>query len=401
MSATNTTSTSGPRIPISEFSGRIDRMREEMAHLGLDAMMVYGDEYRKENLRYVSNFWPIFERGALFIPRTGEPIYAGAPEGEYYAREMCPWPDVRNLKEFLCVSVVDEIDYPLATISRLDDVVAETIGGGHKLGVVGLNDMPGIILDRVKDSKSGLQLVDASAIINKMRLTKSPAEVECLKEAGRIACVGYEELMKTAVPGATELQAAGAAEGAARVAGAEAIAFMVFGSGERTNTIIGRPIRKVIENGDMLMASLAVQYEGYVSTVDFPFVAGTANAEQREFLHDLMQGTRIAVEHMKPGLPMCELVKSVRDYFRSRGLSPYDVYPPMHGIGLAEAEAPYPDENSTADFEPGMTVNTDISLFGVPKVGGNRVEEGLLITETGVESVTPLIRRLCEAALDN
>jgi len=397
MSVMSFLSKSSPRIPAQEFSRRIERMRDEMGRLGLDAMLVYGDEYRKENLRYVSNFWPIFERGALFVPKVGEPIYAGAPEGEEYAREMCAWDDIRNLKEFLCVSVVDEIDYPLATICRLDDVVAETVGAGRKLGVVGLNDMPGIILDRIKGSKDGLELVDASSIINKMRLTKTPTEIECLREAGRQACIGYKELMKAAVPGATELEAAGAAEGAARMAGAEAIAFMVFGSGARTNTIIGRPTGKVIEDGDMVMASLAVQYEGYVSTVDFPFVAGQASPQQREFLRDLMQATGIAIDHMVPGRPMCELVKSVRDYFRGRGLSPYDVYPPMHGIGLAEAEAPYPDENSLAFFEPGMTVNTDISLFGVPSVGGNRVEEGLLLTQTGVESLTPLIRELCEA----
>lgn len=394
-----TTPTISPRIEAAEFGQRIDGIREEMRRIGLDGMMVYGDEYRKENLRYVSNFWPIFERGALFIPPVGEPIYAGAPEGEQYVREMCRWQDVRNVKEFLCVSVVDEIDYPLATICGLDEVVAETIGKGRRLGVVGLNDMPGIILDRVRGSKDALELVDASAIINRMRLTKSPAEIACLKEAGRIACIGYEQLMKAAVPGATELEAAGAAEGAARMAGAETISFMVFASGERTDTIIGRPTRKVIEDGDMVMAALALQYEGYVSTVEFPFVAGRASAEQREFVHHLMAATSIAVDHMRPGQPMCELVQSVRDYFRANGLSPYDVYPPMHGIGLAEAEAPYPDENSKSDFEPGMTVNTDISLFGVPGVHGNRVEEGLLLTETGVESITPLIRELCEKGL--
>jgi Xaa-Pro aminopeptidase len=109
-----------------------------------------------------------------------------------------------------------------------------------------------------------------------------------------------------------------------------------------------------------------------------------------------MEATAIALEHMGPGKPMCELVQSVRNYFRARGLDKYDVYPPMHGIGLAEAEAPYPDENSKAIFAPGMTVNTDISLFGIPGIGGNRVEEGLLITDTGVASITPLIRAMCE-----
>jgi hypothetical protein len=90
-----------------------------LAESNLDALLVYGDEYRKENLRYVSGFWPIFERGACFIPREGEPVLAGAPEGEQYAREMTPWQDVRNVREFLCVSVPEEIDYPLASFSSL------------------------------------------------------------------------------------------------------------------------------------------------------------------------------------------------------------------------------------------------------------------------------------------
>jgi Xaa-Pro aminopeptidase len=186
------------------------------------------------------------------------------------------------------------------------------------------------------------------------------------------------------------------AEGAARSAGAEAIIFTVFGSGSRTNTIVGRPTERVIRDGDIIMAALAVQYHGYVSTAEFPFVAGKASAAQKDFLSALMEATCIALDYMKPGKPMLELVRAVKSYFRSRNLHPYDVYPPMHGIGLAEAEDPYPDENSTRIFAPGMTVNTDISLFGVPGIGGNRVEESFVFTENGVESLTPLIRQLCE-----
>ncbi len=100
--------------------GDATRLARVAAAEKLDALMVYGDEYRKENLRYVSNFWPIFERGACFIPRRGTPILAGAPEGERYAREMSAWDDVRNIKEFACVSVPEEIDYPLATFSSLN-----------------------------------------------------------------------------------------------------------------------------------------------------------------------------------------------------------------------------------------------------------------------------------------
>ena len=86
-------------------------------------------------------------------------------------------------------------------------------------------------------------------------------------------------------------------------------------------------------------------------------------------------------------------LKAVKAVFLQHLLSEYDVYPPMHGIGLAEAESPYPDGNTTYCLKAGMCVNSDISLFGHPD-GSNRIEEGFVITATGPESLTPLIRKL-------
>jgi len=383
------------RITENEFSERIRRTQQVLEEQKLDGMMVYGDEYRKENLRYVSNFWPIFERAACFIPKTGKPILAGAPEGEKYAAEMCIWQDIRNIKEFACVTVPEEIEYPLAKFSSLVEILAETLHGGKKLGVVGLLDMPASILDRIKSAVVGLEIVDVSHILQQMRIIKSQAEVDCLEEAGRIACTGYEKLIATAIPGNTELMAAGAAEGAARMAGAEDITFMVFGSGLRADTIIGRPTQKIIEDGDMIMAALAVQYEGYVSTVEFPFVAGKATEGQKHFLAVLFEAANAQYDHLKEGVVMGEMVNAVKSVFRKHHLEEYDVYPPMHGIGLAEAESPYPDENNRDIFQKGMCVNSDISLFGHPH-GSNRIEEGFIIGSEGPQSITTYIRELCK-----
>ena len=70
----------------------------------------------------------------------------------------------------------------------------------------------------------------------------------------------------------------------------------------------------------------------------------------------------------------------------------------MHGIGLAEAESPYPDENATYKFEANMCVNSDISLWGYP-AGSNRIEEGFVITNDGPKSLTPYIRELVAKGL--
>lgn len=118
-------------IPQSEFQERIVRFQAEMAARNLDAILVYGDEYRKENLRYVSNFWPIFERAVCMIPKSRNPVVAGAPEGESYAKEMSVWKDYVNVREFACVSVPEEIDYPLAKFVKLSDVIGNALAAAN------------------------------------------------------------------------------------------------------------------------------------------------------------------------------------------------------------------------------------------------------------------------------
>ncbi len=382
------------KISHAEFEQRIARIQEELNKQNLDGLMVYGDEYRKENLRYVSNFWPIFERGACFIPRSGEPILAGAPEGEKYAREMSVWNDLRNIKEFACVSVPEEIDFPLAQFSSLGEIVRDTLQGGKRLGLVGLWDMPSPLHARVLEAVGGGEIVDASDILHQMRLIKTDDEIACLREAGRQACAGYEALMQACVQGNTEIQAAGAGEGAARLAGAEDVNFTVFGSGERAATVIGRATSKIIRDGDMIMSAMAVQHEGYVATVEFPFVAGKASEGQKRFLAALFEAANVQLNYLRDGVVSGEMVRAVKAVFAKHNLQEYDVYPPMHGIGLAEAELPYPDADATYLLRTGMCVNSDISLFGHPD-GSNRIEEGFVIGTDGPDSLTPFIRNLC------
>lgn len=379
-------------IPKEEFEERIAKIRERMYNENIDAIFVYGDEYRKENLRYVCNYWPIFERGAMLLGKAGQPIVLCAPEGEQVAREMSVWEDVRLVPDFLCVTVPDEIDYPLASYTSFQKLAEELRCEGElrHLGIVGMNDMSAALLENLSRA-FGCDVIDCAQILFDMRKKKSENEIACLKEAAHIAETGFRAMMEADLIGKTERYAAGIAEGAARQAGAEDITFTVFGSGERSAKIVGRPENKLIEDGDMIMCALAVQYEGYVSTCEVPYAVGNYSEETKHVIDVLIHASAAGLPYLKAGQPMKRFVAAVRDYFRKEGLSEYDVYPPLHGIGCAEAESPYPDENTDAVFEPGMTCNTDISLFGL-KGGSNRVEESFVITEDGAESMFPFMR---------
>jgi Xaa-Pro aminopeptidase len=397
MSVTGLDRRTHMQIRRQEFHERLLRIQQLLDEQKLDVLIVYGDEYRKEQLRYVSNYWPIFERGAAVIARRGEAILLAAPEGEEVAKEMSAWSDIRLVKDFACVTVPEDIDYPLAQYTSFRNIRDELEGKGplRRLGIVGMDAMSATVYWALEEAFTRIEIIDANSILTGLRLLKSPAEVACLKESARIADVGYEALMAACTPGNTELQAAAAGEAAARAAGAEQIVFVVMGTGRRTNTIVGRPTSKVIEPGDMVMAALAVMYEGYVTTVEWPFVAGgQSTPTQRNFIDALVRAEELALPFLRPHRPAREFVRAVKGHFRERGLNQYDLYPPMHGCGLAEAESPYPDENSPMVYLPGMTVNTDISLFGHPEAGSNRIEEGFVVTETGYEPLSPLVRRL-------
>ena len=82
------------------------------------------------------------------------------------------------------------------------------------------------------DAHPGIELIDGAGILNDLRLIKTPAEIACLRRAGALACTAYREFMRYAVPGNSELQAAGAAEGAARMAGAEVLMLLNTGREE-------------------------------------------------------------------------------------------------------------------------------------------------------------------------
>lgn len=389
------------RIPKSEFDSRTERVREKMEQKRLDLLMVYGDEYRKENLRYASNYWPLFERGAVFILTKGKPVVVGAPECEKIAKEMSVWEDIRLIPDFACVTVPDVIDFPLTSYTSFTELFTEFQDRQpiRRMGIVGLNAASIKVYQALSEAFKGVELVDANQILLDLRLIKSSNEIQMLKRAGEIADIAYEELLKMAIPGKMELEVAASAEGAARAAGAEQIVFTIFGSGERSNTIIGRPTEKIIQKGEIIMASIAVQYQGYVATVEFPFVANEVNpgipsSEQRKLIDALMVAEEKALKFLCPHVKQKEFVREVKEYFRQKGLSQYDVYPPLHGIGLAEAESPYPNEKTESEFVEGMTVNVDISLFEHP-AGSNRIEEGFIITNDGFEPLSKLVRQLC------
>lgn len=387
------------KIPKSEFQKRIENLRKKMIEDNTDIFIIYGDEYRRENLRYVSNYWPIFERGMLAVglDKDIEPILLTSPECEHLAREMSCWEVIRIIREVGMSYVPEEVEFTNVNFSTIKDVVNELTNNKSKIKVkvAGIDAMSVVLYENLRSSLGNAVIENGDSILYSLRYIKSLVEIEMLKKAWEICDIGYKAVLNLNIIGLTERQAAAIGEKAARDAGAEHIAFTILASGERTNSIVGRPSEKVIERNDMIMYALAVQYEGYIASNEWPFVAGgKPSKEQRNLIYHLVNAEDIGKRTIKSGVSQGEIVKLIRNYFRENGLMLYDLYPPMHGNGLAEAESPYPDENTHEKFVPGIGINFDVSLFGIPGVGSNRIEEGFIVVENGLITLSKLIDNL-------
>lgn len=381
-------------IPKSEFIKRIENLRKKMSEDGADIFIVYGDEYRRENLRYVSNYWPIFERGMLVVGTDKEPVLLASPECEHLAKEMSVWQDIRLVRDVGMSYVPEEVEFTNTEFTDLKTVVKEISSGKKemKAKVAGVDAMSVVLYNNILKALGDAVVENGDPVLYDMRYNKSPVEIDMLRKAWEICDIGYKAVLDSDIVGLTERQAAAIGEKAARDAGAEQIVFSVFASGERTNAVVGRSSEKTIEKGDMIMYALAIQYEGYIASDEWPYVAGKLpSKEQMKLLYHLINAEDQGVKAIKDGIEQGKIVKMIRKYFSDKGLEKYDLYPPIHGNGLSEAELPYPDENSKALFKTGVGFNFDVSLFGMPKVGSNRIEEGFIVQEGGLIVFSDLI----------
>jgi Xaa-Pro aminopeptidase len=293
--------------------------------------------------------------------------------------------------------VPEEVGFTNIEFTTIPEVADEVMDNKkiNKFSICGVDAMSVVLYNQISSCFKDSEFMNGDNLLYDLRIIKSPNEIEVLKKAWEICDIGYKAILDADIVGLTEIQAAAIGEKAARDAGAEHIVFSVFASGERTNTIIGRPIEKRIVKGDMIMSALALRYEGYIASNEWPFVAGNKpSSKQSEFIYHLVKAEDIGIQSIKKGLKAAEVVKKISKYFKDNDLGKHDLYPPIHGNGLSEAESPYPDEDSDYEFISGMGINFDVSLFGVPNIGSNRVEEGFIVSNTGLISLSKLISNL-------
>ncbi|ARJ37453.1 aminopeptidase P family protein [Sporosarcina sp. P21c] len=238
------------------------------------------------------------------------------------------------------------------------------------------------------------KLVPVAGLIEKLRLIKTPEEIEVLKQAAAIADAAFVYICSVIQAGKTELEIANELEFFMRKQGATSSSFdIIVASGERGALPHGVASDKVIETGDLVTMDYGALYNGYISDITRTVAIGEPSAKLREIYEVTLRAQELGVEKIKPGMTGIEADAITRDYIKSKGYGEAFGHSTGHGIGMEVHEAPALSFRSETVLVPNMAVTVEPGIY-LPGIGGVRIEDDILITETGNERLTKSTKEL-------
>ena len=381
-------------IPDSEFSNRIQRFQENIRSAGLDAALVHSNESDFANVRYLSDYWPTFEAGGVFVPAEGKPVLLIGPESETYARGRSKIKDIEKMVEYRESA---EPEYPGVSVSSYKQVVESSMPGRkiRRLGLVGYSIMTLPVYMRLQSDLPGVELVRADDTLIDLRIIKSDNEIECLKEAFAISEKAIDAILAEINPDMTELQVIGIAQREIYKHGAEYEGHAMYCfCGPATNNAISRPTHNKIKKQEVIQLNIAARVGGYSSSVGLPFSIGPLPARKKRLVEFGLEAHRKTMELIKGGRPAAEVVTAYEAWVKQQGFGKYLLYGPCHGLGMMEVERPWMESTSTYDLQENMTFQVDTFFYDVDF--GLRWENGVRVTKTGVELLSQKYMHLVE-----
>jgi len=176
--------------------------------------------------------------------------------------------------------------------------------------------------------------------------------------------------------------------------GAEKPAFdTIISSGYRSALPHGVASDKRIERGDLVVIDLGALYRHYNSDITRTIVVGKPSEKQKEIYEIVLEAQKSAVEKAKPGMTAKELDSIARNIIAEYGYGDYFIHSLGHGVGLEIHEPPRISQYDETVLKEGMVITIEPGIY-IPKLGGVRIEDTVVITKDGAKRLTKMEREL-------
>ncbi|MDW0108926.1 M24 family metallopeptidase [Sporosarcina aquimarina] len=348
---------------------KLDKLRKLLVENELDALLITSGY----NRRYMTNFTGT--AGAAIVSGNDAVFITDFRYMEQAADQIKDFRIVQHDK-----TMIEEV------AQQLEEMKVQRVGFEKDDLTFGMYEL--------YKSKVAAELFPTSGLVEKLRIIKTPEELEILKQAAKIADDAFTHICGFIKAGMTELEVSNELEFFMRKQGATSSSFdTIVASGVRGALPHGVASDKKIQSGELVTLDYGALYNGYISDITRTVAVGEPSDEMREIYEITLAAQKLAVEGIKPGMTGIQADALARDYIASKGYGDAFGHSTGHGIGLEVHESPGLSFRSETILEPNMTVTAEPGIY-LPGIGGVRIEDDLVITEDGCERLTHCTKEL-------
>ncbi|MDO3409527.1 Xaa-Pro peptidase family protein [Saccharibacillus sp. CPCC 101409] len=341
---------------------RVNKLREAMAEKGLSAMFVASDI----NRRYLTGFTG--SAGYVLITESGSYLLTDF-------RYMTQAP--QQAKDF---KVVEHAPKVMETVKEL-------LGSAGKLGFE-QEHVTFATYQSYGEALKGVELVPVSGLVEGLRIFKDEGELSIMREAAVLADRTFSHILTKIRAGVTERELDLQMEMFMRENGATSSSFdTIVASGERSALPHGVASSRALQGNEFITFDFGALLNGYCSDVTRTVVLGEASGKHREVYGIVLEAQLNALDKIRPGMTGREADALTRDIIVSYGYGDNYGHSTGHGLGMEVHESPRLSKLSDDILKPGMVVTVEPGIY-IPGFGGVRIEDDIVITETGIEIIT-------------
>ncbi|MBQ9299657.1 MAG: aminopeptidase P family protein [Clostridia bacterium] len=239
----------------------------------------------------------------------------------------------------------------------------------------------------IEKAMPGIEFIPLDFKPEKLREVKDDDELSRIERACDITCQAFEYICGFIAPGRTEREVQLALDYKMLQLGAEGLAFdTIVASGENGSLPHAVPGEREIREGDMVTIDFGARFEGYDADMTRTVAVGQPSEKMRRIYEIVLHAQETAQAAIAPGMKCSDIDKIARDIITEAGYGDCFGHSTGHGVGIDIHEEPRVSSRSQQILTPGNIVTVEPGIY-VPGLGGVRIENTCVVTETGVRAL--------------
>ncbi|MCX7604090.1 MAG: aminopeptidase P family protein [Bryobacteraceae bacterium] len=233
------------------------------------------------------------------------------------------------------------------------------------------------------------KLAASRGLVEKLRQVKTTEEADAIRASARLCAEAFLETARQLRPEMSERDAAAELDYRMRRLGAEGPAFeTIVAAGARAALPHARPGDAKLGRGPVLI-DMGANVSGWMSDMTRMVHLGPPSRGFLRLFRAVRRAQEAALAEVRAGVPARKVDAAARRVLKAEGLAGYFTHSTGHGVGLEIHEAPRLGAKSDDVLEAGMVVTLEPGVY-LAGTAGVRIEDTVLVTESGAEILTPV-----------